>query len=331
MPLIAFLEEFWDYTTSPYIKEKLAHGQTITQRYCLISLRWVYQYWKPAFPEHTLATITRQDLKQFSITLAQKRSRPADIKGRFVEKFSSASINHIMLAGTSALAWAAREGYIPEDPTKGLVRFSGGAKKRGVLTPAEVSLLFAQNWRDRRALVGNFVAMNTGLRAGEVLALRKEDIEERTLTVRHSWNPVDGLKCPKNGEARRVPLLPAVKEELLSLACENPHGEGGFIFYSLLPDKPMDEKILLKGLHEALEAVGIDWRERNIVFHSWRHYYAARLADRMSAEQIMRITGHKSKDVYDEYADHITEENLEEVGRVSAEVFGNVVPFRRLG
>jgi hypothetical protein len=49
----------------------------------------------------------------------------------------------------------------------------------------------------------------------------------------------------------------------------------------------------------------------------------------MTAEQVSRVTGHKSRAVYEEYADHITEENLEEVGRVGAEVFGNLLQFRK--
>jgi integrase len=36
------------------------------------------------------------------------------------------------------------------------------------------------------------------------------------LNVAHSWSAADGLKSPKNGEARRVPLLPDVREALLA-------------------------------------------------------------------------------------------------------------------
>jgi len=93
--------------------------------------------------------------------------------------------------------------------------------------------------------------------------------------------------------------------------------------------KPLDRSILLDGLHDALAGIGIDAAARGIVFHSWRHYYAARMADRMTADQVSRITGHKSRAVFEEYADHVTEENLEEVGRVGAEVFGNLLQFRK--
>jgi integrase len=263
-----------------------------------------------------LDSITRQDLKEFPLDLAEGGLAPA-------------SINKVMAVGTTCLAWAFREGMIPADPTVGLANFSGEAKKRGVLTPLEVQALFAAPWKDKRAYTASLLACTTGMRSGEVLALKRGDIEDRTLNVRHSWSAYDGLKVPKNGEDRRVPLLPEVKAELLELAADNPHGPEGFIFYGNLADKPVDRSVLLGGLHDALTAIGIDAAGRGIVFHSWRHFYAVRMADRMTADQVSRVTGHKSRAVFEEYADHITEENLEEAGRIGAEVFGKVLQFRK--
>ena len=311
-----FLEEFWNYDTSPYIREKRAHGQSIGKRHCYESMSRFSRYWQPAFLNRALNSITRQDLKDFSLSLAEGGLAPA-------------SVNKIMAVGNTCLSWAFREGLIPADPTLGLVNFSGEAKKRGVLTPLEARALFAARWKDRRAYAASLLACTTGMRAGEVLALRQEDIGERVLNVRHSWSAYDGLKAPKNGEARRVPLLPEVRAKLLELAGENPYGPEGFIFYGALVNKPVDRSVLLGGLHDALAGIGIDAGARGIVFHSWRHYYAARMADRMTADQVSRITGHKSRAVFEEYADHITEENLEEVGRVSAEVFGNILLFEK--
>jgi integrase len=309
-----FLEEFWDYEASPYIREKRAHGHSIGKRHCYESMSRFNRYWEPTFRGRSLNSISRQDLKDFSLTLAESGLAPA-------------SINKIMSVGTTCLSWAFREGMIPADPTIGLVNFSGEAKKRGVLTPLEAQALFAVPWKDKRAYIASLLACTTGMRSGEILALKREDIEERTLYVRHSWSAYDGLKSPKNGKLRRVPLLPAVRAKLLELVEDNPHGSEGFIFYGTLRDKPAVPSILLDGLHEALTAIGIDPTERGIVFHSWRHYYAARMADRMTADQVSRVTGHKSRAIFEEYADHITEKNLEEVGRVGAEVFGNILKF----
>jgi integrase len=311
-----FLEEFWDYEASPYVREKRAHGHSIGKRHCYESVSRFSRYWEPAFRGQPLNSITRQSLKDFSLALADGGLAPA-------------SINKVMAVGTTCLAWAFREGLIPVDPTIGLVNFSGEAKKRGVLTPLEAQTLFAARWKDRRAYAANLLSCTTGMRSGEVLALKQGDIEERTLNVRHSWSAFDGLKAPKNGEARKVPLLPEVRERLLELAGDNPYGPEGFIFYGNLEDKPVDRSVLLGGLHDTLAAVGIDAEARGIVFHSWRHYYAARMADRMTADQVSRITGHKSRAIFEEYADHITEENLEEVGRVGAEVFGHILQFRK--
>ena len=311
-----FLEEFWDFEASPYIREKRAHGQSIGKRHCYESMSRFNRYWQPAFQGRALNNITRQDLKDFSLSLAEGGLAPA-------------SVNKIMAVGTTCLAWAFREGLIPADPTLGLVNFSGEVKKRGVLTPLEAQALFAARWKDKRAYSASLLACTTGMRTGEVLALKQEDIGERVLNVRYSWSAYDGLKAPKNGEPRRVPLLPEVRAKLLELAYENPYGSEGFIFYGSLADKPVDRSVLLDGLHDALAGIGIDAGERGIVFHSWRHYFAARMADVMTADQVSRITGHKSRAVFEEYADHITEENLEEVGRVGAEVFGNILSFRK--
>jgi integrase len=314
--LTDFLETFWDFETRPYVREKLAHGHTIGKRHCYEMNHRLNRYWLPAFKGRVLNSITRQDLKEFSLSLADRGLAPA-------------SIQKIMFVGKTPLSWAFREGLIPADPTVGLVNFTGEAKKRGVLTPQEVETLFASHWKNKRAYVASLLACTTGLRSGEILALRQEDIGERVLNVRHSWSEFDGRKTPKNGEARRVPLLPEVREKLLELARNNPKGSEGYIFYSDITDKPLDRNVLLDGLQNALAGIGIDAKKRGIVFHSWRHYYAARMADRMSADQVSRITGHKSLAVFEAYADHITEENLEEVGRIGAEVFGNVLQFRK--
>jgi len=310
-----FLEEFWDFEASPYIREKRAHGQSIGKRHCYECTNRFNLYWKPVFQDRAFNSITRKDLKDFSLSLAEKGLAPS-------------SINRIMTVGTTCLSWAYRERIIPENPAAGLIGFTGGVRKRGILTPLEAQALFAYAWKDKRAYVASLLACTTGLRSGEVLALKQEDIGERVLNVRHSWSEIDGLKTPKTGEERRVFLYPEVREKLLELVRDNPYGPEGFIFYGNLCNKPVVNNVLINGLHDALAGIGIDAKARKIVFHSWRHYYAARMTDRMTADQVSRITGHKSRAVFDEYADHITKENLEEVGRVGAEVFGNILQYK---
>ena len=312
-----FLKQFWNYEESPYIREKKAHGHNIGRRHCRESLNRVQLYYG-YFKEQPLNSISRQDLKNFSLSLAESGLAPS-------------SVNKILIVGTTAIKWAFREKMIPENITEGLIRFSGGTKKRGVLSPAEAELIFKVQWKDKRSYAGNLLSLTTGLRAGEVLALRKSDIEEKILNIRHSWCNIDGLKSPKNNEERKVPLLQEVRGKLIELLNENPHKiEDPFIFYGLLPDKPMDQKFLIDGLKAACKEAGIDAKARNIVFHSHRHFYAARMADKMTADEVSRITGHKSRAVFDEYANHIEAENLEKMAAAAAESFGKILQFPKV-
>jgi len=333
----AFLERFWRYEDSPYVRAKLAHGQRIGRRRCYECGLHVKHYWHPTFEGKKLSEIRKSDLQEFSLRLAG---------GGLAAK----SINHILGAGTVALKWAAAEELIPTDPGRGLMKFSGRPAKRGVLTSEEVTRLFTVPWTDERARIGNLTAMSTGLRAGEILALQVRDVGEDRLHVRHSWSGIDRLKCTKTGEERSVPLIGEVRLALLELARSSPHtlGPAGFIFWSTsMADRPMDHAFLLNGLGGALVRLILSeedlllpgkvqqareyWRSRRITVHSWRHYFAARMADRLEARKVMSATGHRNGAVFETYADHVSAEVFEEVRRAATEAFGQILPFRVSG
>jgi integrase len=311
-----FLTDFWDYEKSAYIKDRLAHGHSIGRNYCGINGRHILNYWLSAFKNRTLASITRSDLKSFSLSL------PADKSASYK--------NSILNAGLIPLGWAYEEGVIPADIAKDFERYSGKAGKRGVLTVDEAGALFARPWADAAAMAANLLSATTGMRQGEVLAIRGRDIGEGVLNVAHSWSAADGIKTPKNGEARKVPLLPEVRAALLAVLAGNPHTDvpeaERFVFWGTVPDKPRyDGGFMLDALHRELENMSIDWKGRNIVFHGWRHFYAARMADIEAADKVSRITGHKSRAVFDAYADHVTEAAITDMGKAAAVVFAGVL------
>jgi integrase len=314
--LVDFLRKFWDYQQSPYVKEKLAHGQSIGRRHCYESTNRVNAYWKVAFEGRRLIDVARQDLKAFSMALSEKGLSPA-------------TINKVLAAGVTAFHWAFTNAVIPSDPGAGLVHFSGVPKRRDILNTDEASKLFQVAWKEERARVGNLLAMTTGMRAGEILALRPEDIGQDRLFVRHSWSEKDGLKKPKNGEERIVHLLPQVRSALLSLISENPHFDKQFVFYSAVAESPTDSYTLIKGLQRAMEAIGISEAERvdrNLVFHSWRHFYSTAMADRVG-ERTMKLTGHKTTAVFESYANHASEKDFKALEDAADQAFGKVIPF----
>lgn len=329
--LLPFLKEFWTYETSQYVKEKLAYGQTIGKRHCYEQVRRL-NHWKEFFPSKTLLTdVTQEDLRNFQLMLKDKG-------------LAFKTINFILCTGTVAFNWAANRGIITQNPGKGLRKFSGQSKKRDILTPEEVEQIFSVKWKDERARVGNLLSMTTGMRAGEVAALRADDILEDRLVIRHSWSFADGLKKPKNGEERIVPLLPQVRKELLKLLSSSPFGNKGFVFYGVNPEKPMHIDALSRELTKAyieikfpknkIEDIEIDevkkkirkaMIDRGICFHSWRHFYAANLADKVGIRQVQLATGHKTTAMAEHYANHAQSSHLEAVSQAVSASFDSMV------
>jgi integrase len=198
------------------------------------------------------------------------------------------------------------------------------------LTVDEAGALFSRPWADGAAMAASLLSATTGMRLGEILAVRGGNIGEAVLSVNHSWSNVDGLKSPKNGQPRKVPLLQEVRDALLAVLAKNPHTDipeaERFVFWGVAPDKPRyDGVFLLSALHDELEAMGIDWRSRKICFHSWRHFYASRMSDIEAADKVSRITGHKSRAVFDAYADHVTEAAVRDMGKAAAAVFAGLL------
>jgi integrase len=393
---IAFLSRFWDLEKSPYLKDKLAHGHRITQKYCREAAQKIARHWKPFFGDTlTLNGVTRKELREFSIALHDKG-------------LTSSTINNIMIVGTAALKWAFTERMIPIDPTEGLTTFTGEGKSRDILTEEEIEALFRAEWQDKRAYIAALVSLTTGIRSGEVRALRRDSIREDVLDVSYNWNDTEGLKCPKNGEPRRAPLLPEVRALLLELLEESPWAAGQenpFVFYSEKPDRPCSGELFRRNFLRAIKETansplgwsteppagngslwvikgeknsfgdlvgqwsepepsggikivdggkpevrnhyfeylylrsetkpaiptGIVPGERKIDFHSFRHVYASRMADRMAADKVAKVTGHRSKAAAKIYQDHVTRRILTEAASEAAAEFGSVLQFVRKG
>jgi integrase len=326
-PFAEFLVRFWTYDKSPYVKDKHAHGYRMGRTHCEQSLGRAQKYWVPFFVKKRLSEITKADLKTFALYLGDDKLG-----------LSPVTRNRVLTVGTTALRWAYANEYIREDVTAGVATFSEKLRKRGVLSPSEVKKLFALEWPDDRIKLGNLVAATTGLRVSEVIALKPENVSAKSLYVENSFSEIDGLKCTKTDEVRRVPLLPEISEALLKLAKRNPYNLSGYIFWGDSAERPMNQRLMLYGLQRMLVilSVGCDaskeaqnqarayWKKRNVVFHSWRHFYAARMADKLDSRKVMLATGHTTEAVFNSYANHAQEQDFLEVASVTEEVFYNI-------
>ncbi|MBI9105018.1 MAG: tyrosine-type recombinase/integrase [Spirochaetales bacterium] len=318
-----FLTTFWNYESSPYVREKLAHGHSIGKRHCIEMTASIKRYWIPYFGDKSIHDLNKTDIKTFSLYLSEER------------KLAAKTINNIMSAGTVALTWAFKNEIINKNPTQGLIKFSGEQKKRGILSDKEIEKLFTLgDWRTNEAAkLGSLLACQTGLRAGEVVGLQIQNVGKDRLFVKHSFSWTDGLKSTKTGEEREIPILPETREKLLSLAHKNPNGWGpsSFIFWSVeSSEKPMRTETLSTRLNHALESIGISNNERKsrgICFHSWRHYFARKMTDVLE-ERTARLTGHATSEMLQHYADHRNESDFKKAAEATTQVFGHIHDFK---
>ncbi|UTC82679.1 tyrosine-type recombinase/integrase [Treponema denticola] len=306
-PLLSdYIVSFWNREYSTYVKERLATGKTMGRSHCRNMLNTAKKHILPVFGNFYLSEMNTEMINDFLLECQDNG-------------MAGSTINHIAQSICKPLKYAYTKKIIAQNIEIGLLKFAEKRKERGILTYKEVNELFSINWKCKRSFTACLLASQTGMRIGEILALRKDDIGLDRLFIRHSWSEVDGLKTTKTGESRVVPLMQETRELLLALAEDennlNRYFENPYIFYSGIPNVPVDKKVISKNFYRALELIGItekERRERSIVFHSWRHYVATYLANNVNKRTGMSITGHKNERTYAGYSSHETDDEFNE-------------------
>jgi integrase len=191
------------------------------------------------------------------------------------------------------------------------------------LTKAETQRVLAlAERRDKVEHAFILVGVLTGMRLGELLGLRWEDLDFKAkfIDVRRSRTG-QRVGTPKNGKSRRVDMATALVNVLGSLKAERKRA-------ALAAGKPMSPTVFLtpegapldgdnfrkRVFHRLLEAAGIP----RVGLHNLRHTYASYLIERgESLTYISRQMGHSSIQVtVDIYGHLVPGENRGAVDRL---------------
>jgi integrase len=222
-----------------------------------------------------------------------------------------------------------------------VLRAGGKPKERGILEKDETEKLFDLEWPSIRSRMAALIAFNTGMRLGEIRALRVCDIHENKISVTRSWSRKNRLKCTKNKESRDIPILPCLHSEIMAYIRQM----GLFKLDCLLlpgknPEIPYDSVQIRKDFQKMLEKIGIDdntRKERGIVLHSFRHLLAKNLVEKGANKAIgMKILGHKTSRIFDQYASHVDKETFRQMTEALEMVMKpdapkEPIPFRGVG
>jgi integrase len=140
------------------------------------------------------------------------------------------------------------------------------------------------------------------MRLGEIRALRPCDLRDGYIHIEHSVDLQGNLKSTKTRDQRDIPIPVNLMDALRKLA--KAAGENGRIFS--VAGIPMSSEAIRGGFYKTLNEYGItekERRERNITFHSWRHFLNSQLISRgINEAKARRITGHATAAMTEHYS-----------------------------
>lgn len=192
----------------------------------------------------------------------------------------------------------------PIDPTVNLDLPEPGARRERAATPAEAETLLAALEGDAHDIYA--VAFYSGLRRGELQALRVEDVLADRISVGRSWDPVIGEKLPKSKAGiRDVPIV----EPLRSILERRCNGRPGSAFVFGTDTEPFNPNTLRDRALRcwAVAAVGAFLQRRSddldpIGLHEARHSFSTWLDHAgISEARADRYMGHANPSVSARY------------------------------
>ncbi len=307
-------KDWWLDGKCPYQKESRRNGKELSLSYMATNRRLLETELLPSFGRKPLASISSGMIDDWKYSLHEDKG------------LCGKSVNTYLTVMRTMMDYWWRHGLIDRNPCLRVRWMRCEQTQRGILTDAEVSRLFScrEAWSNPMAYMASILAACTGMRMGEIQALRGQDIMgDGTIMVRHSYSEEYGLKCTKTGTVRDIPVPPELHQALL--AASGLPDEYLFILDG--ESRPMRRSCILRNFQRALARVGVsrqEQKERNICFHSWRHYLNSRLRVSGLPDVVVKsVTGHST----DEMMEHYTHVSAKDAAGVAA-VAERILPAR---
>lgn len=203
---------------------------------------------------------------------------------------------NVLMPVRAIYRYALRRRLVMVNPTTGLELPAVEGTRDRIASPSEAENLLAAVPEDERSVWAT--AFYAGLRAGELQALRWEDVDLATgvIHVRHSWDRREGLVAPKSKKGeRRVPIPAVLRDYLVTRKLRA--GGAGFVFGQ--GDAPFSYFGLCDRTKRAWRNASLD----PITLHECRHTFASlMIAAGVNAKALSSYMGHSSVTItYDRY------------------------------
>lgn len=240
-----YIERYWEWAKC---------NQRHPEKWTRVYLNHFLEY----FRDKRLSQITPKDIEEYKI-LRSKEIKPSTINRELacLKRMYSLAVN-----------W----GYANSNPVKKVKFFREDTTKERILTLEEETKLILACCDHVLQIV--VVALNTGMRIGEILNLEwnQLDLKNRVIIVEHT----------KNGKIRKIPINSTLRNLFV-----NARILGKYVFGNGI--NPYGS--IKKGFHAAIRRAGIP----HLRFHDLRHTFATRLVSNgIDLATVKELLGHST-------------------------------------
>lgn len=251
------------------------------------------QWWKDQ-----LGSVVLSDLAPSKIAAARDALGHGNTPHGHVR--APATVNRYLAALSTALTTAVREWqWLETNPMRRITKLKEPRGRVRYLTSVQRASLLQACTTSRNPFLHTIVvlAISTGMRLGEILSLRQEQVNlERGRIILHDT---------KNGDSRAVALAGKAKA-LLAARVQSMTDPRALVFPGRRPDKPVEIK--KAWTNALLKAEVNDFR-----FHDLRHCAASYLLEGgASLGQLAEVLGHRTLQMVKRYA-HLSEGRSAEI------------------
>lgn len=315
-----YSENWWVWDKCEYIERQHAKGQSLGQGYADMNRGHVNNHILPFFKNKKLRNITAKNIEDWLMSLHKDKKK----------NLSPTTTNHCLKTLKIMLKEAKRLGYISVDPSVSISKFKEHPLQKEIISYEQFTELFNEEniqrlWNnDLSHYTLNFLSASTGMRMGEVQALKVKAVHSGHVDIRYSWERKHGLKEPKMKSYRSIPISLKTSQYLQEVIRKNEYNSPeDFVFCSDNRDKPIYHKDISKVLYEALKKIGIKYKKgevRTITFHSWRRFFNTMMRGKITDYKLRLLTGHKSEAMTDLYTKY-NESDFQDVKAIQDELF----------
>ncbi|MCL2176085.1 MAG: tyrosine-type recombinase/integrase [Treponema sp.] len=300
-----YAKGWWNPETCRYLKWRQLH-EPITMSTLHIHQCNFRHHIKDYFSKYRLDEISPHIIEGWLLFMSEKGSNKKQDFGKKEKKLKGKTIN--MVLGTLRLmfAEAVRNKVIRDNPCNAVKELKEEKIVRTILTVEEARKLFPVNWQalweNPIAYKAHKLAACTGIRIGELRGLKGENVFDDYILISGQYTRYGYVQQTKTKDNRCIPIPSLMREELDVLLRSNGNG---YVFSSDGGNNPMSIKLINKYFINALNKIGISYNEkleRNLSFHSWRHFLNTLLRmSNIADSKVQSITGHRSINMTNHY------------------------------